>query len=183
MKVKGEGSRVKGCGRKLRIMLLACGLLMVVCGLTGCDSFVRKFTRKPKGEVQHVEQVLEPQEYVPPAAREQYRNFILYWQCEQDELINALVNKSSQKKQLGSAREALKNLNNLRALLSPAKQKKLDVYITELDDLKSGIERDAYSNDAANNARSAERIKRLVLKEFSFSKVSADIVASGGEAK
>ena len=167
---------------RFRAFVLVIGLVALVSGLSGCDSFVRKFTRKPKGDVQHVEQVLEPQEYVPPTAREQYRDFLLYWQSEQDELINALVTKSSQKKQLGCAREALKNLNNLRPLLSAAKQKKLDIYIADLGTLKSAIEKDTYSNDAPNNARSAERIRRLVLKEFSFGKASADIV-SGGEAK
>jgi hypothetical protein len=163
---------------RAKIIVLICGLWFVACGLTGCDAFVRKFTRKPKGEPQRVEQVIEPQEYVPPAAREQYRDFLLYWQSEQDELINALVTKSSQKKQLSCAQGALKNLNNLRPLLTAAKQKKLDFFIADLEALKSAIEKDPYSNNAANNARSAEHIRRLLPKEFSFSKVSADIVSA-----
>ncbi|MDP2905640.1 MAG: hypothetical protein Q8O22_04995 [Candidatus Omnitrophota bacterium] len=168
--------------QKLKLFLKLFPFFFFLFTFLGCDAFVRKFTRKPKGEPRRVEQVVEPQVYMPPAAREQYRDFLLYWQSEQDELINALVTKSSQKKQLSCAKGALKNLNNLRPLLTAAKQKKLDIFIADLEALKSAIEKDPYSNNAANNARSAEHIRRLLPKEFSLNKVSADIV-SGGEVK
>jgi len=164
---------------KTKRSILVCGLLIITCALAGCDAFVRKFTRKPKdGSIKPIEQVLEPQEYIPPAAIEQYSQNLLYWQSWQDELINAFIYKSSQKKQLACAKEALKNLNNMRALLPAAKQKKLDVYIRDMENLNNDIERNAYSQNADNDARQAERLKRSILRDFSLKKVSGDF-ASG----
>lgn len=170
--------RLKDGVRSIKLFILFCSLLSMACGLVGCDAFVRKFTRKPKDEnIKRAEPVLEPQEYVAPAAREQYSQYLLFWQSWQDELTNALIYKSSNKRQLGCAKEALKNLSNMRDLLSSAdKRKKIDVCIADLKDLKDNIENDPYGNNINSNARTSERIKRTVLRDFSMKKVSGDFV-------
>jgi hypothetical protein len=63
----------------------------------------------------------------------------------------------------------------MAALLSPEKQKKLNAYISDMDGIKSNIERNVYGQNADNNARSVERIKRLVLKDFSLREVTNDL--------
>lgn len=164
--------------RKLKLCFKLFTFYFLITSLLGCDAFVRKFTRKrDKEKIPQEEMVLTPEEYRPPAAQEQYRNFFLYWQSWQEELITALNSKASQKRQLSCAKEALKNLNNLRPLISAAKQKKLDIYIGDLAALKNDIERDTYGHSLDYNARAAERLKMRVLKEFNFSKVAGDTVS------
>lgn len=56
------------------INLLFISFLMV--SLTGCEAFVRKFTRKPKDKMKTEELVLIPEEYKPPqlSKEEKYRD-------------------------------------------------------------------------------------------------------------
>ena len=159
--------------RITRIILLVTiyGLLVT---LTGCDAFVRKFTRKPRKEnLPKQELVLVPEEYKPPrmTKEEAYRQYFLYWKSWHDELINSLSTGSSHKKQIDCANEAIKNLEQLRAALQEAKQKKLDVYINQLKDLDKGIAEDLYGNDISVNRLTAERIRRNILHEFSYNKI------------
>jgi hypothetical protein len=140
----------------------------------GCDAFVRKFTRKPKKEnLPQEEMVLVPEEYkgVEMTREELYRQYFLFWKSWQDELINALYDKASHKRQLSCAEEALKNLEDLRELLNEEQKKKLDIYISQSKELQGFIAKDLYGSDRAFNAQKAERLKRNILRDFSYSKV------------
>lgn len=154
--------------------------------LVGCDAFVRKFTRKSKKEnIPQEEMVLAPEDYKGPgmSKEELYRQYFLFWKSWADELIESLLQRKSQKKQLDCAEEGIKNLINLRALLNETTQQKLDVYISELKDLKSAVGKDLYGNNAANNAHDAERIKINILQKFSYDKISKDITYGTQEIK
>ncbi|MEW6101054.1 MAG: hypothetical protein AB1481_02030 [Candidatus Omnitrophota bacterium] len=145
----------------------------------GCDAFVRKFTRKPKKESMPAEElVLAPQEYTGPAmsTEELYRQYFLFWKSWQDELISALSSRASQKKQLDCINEAIENLVNLREYLKEDRKKILDKYITESDVLKQKISIDIYSNNASLTIREAERIRRNILRDLSFSKVKDSLI-------
>jgi len=152
-------------------------LFSVLCSLSfilGCDAFVRKFTRKSKKEnLPKQELVLVPEEYKPPkmTKEEVYRQYFLYWKSWQDELINSLSGGASHKKQIDCANEAIKNLESLRATLQETKQKKLDVYINQLKDLKNEIAQDLYGNNISANRLTAERIRRTILRDFSYNKI------------
>ncbi len=103
---------------------------------------------------------------------EVYRQYFLYWKSWHEELINSLSGGgSSNKKQIDCANEALKNLEALRSTLQEAKQKKLDIYISQLKDLKKEIEEDLYGNSISENRLVAERIKRSILRDFSYNKI------------
>jgi len=142
--------------------------------LMGCDAFVRKFTRKPKKEdLRQEEMVLAPEEYKGPQMTKEklYRQYFLFWKSWHDELIESLSQHRSQKKQVDCIEEAIKNLVNLKALLNINMQKKLDVYLFELKELQDQISKDLYGNNAIINARSAEHIKRNILRDFSYNKI------------
>lgn len=161
---------------KFFILFAICYLLFATLG---CDAFVRKFTRKPKKDSQSKQElVLAPEEYKPPqmTKEEKYRQYFLYWKSWQDELINALLADASQKKQLDCANEALKNLEQLRATLQETTQKKLDFYINRLKDLKNKLENDPYGNNTAQNRLTAERIRRDILRDFSYNKIKDYLV-------
>jgi hypothetical protein len=165
--------KLKIQGPKFKNIVIIFGLCAMVCGLVGCDAFVRKFTRKPKIEnTTQEEMILAPEEYKGPnmSKEELYRQYFLFWRSWQDELIESLLQRKSQKKQLDCAEEGINNLINLRALLNDATQKELEVYINELKGLKNAISKDLYGIDTAGNAHDAERIKINILRRFSYNK-------------
>lgn len=160
-------------GLTTRVLLLAVSCCLVAA-LAGCDAFVRKFTRNSKKDAQAKQDlVLAPEEYKPPKTtkEEVYRHYFLYWKSWHDELINALLGEASNKKQADCANEALKNLVELRRTLQPEKQKKLDVYIKQLQDLKNSIEQDSYGNIVSMNRLTAERIRLHIMRNFSYDKI------------
>ena len=147
--------------------------------MLGCDAFVRKFTRKSKKENQPKQElVLVPEEYKPPkmTKEEVYRQYFLYWKSWHDELINSLSGGASHKKQIDCANEAIKNLEQLRATLQEANQTKLDVYINQLKDLENEIVQDLYGNNISANRLTGERIRRSILRDFSYNKIKDSLV-------
>lgn len=164
---------------KIKKIFYISGICFLILNLIGCDAFVRKFTRKKKKEnLPQEEMVLVPEEYKSPqmSKEELYRQYFLFWKSWQDELSESLLQRKSQKKQIDCAEEAIKNLVSLRGLLNEEKQKKLDVYIVRLKGLKDEISKDLYSNNAASSYQSAERIKRNILKDFSYNKIKDFLV-------
>lgn len=153
------------------LMLTICCLLLG--SLLGCEAFVKKFTRKPKRKKPVEEMVLVPEEYPSlfKNKEEAYRQYFLYWKSWQDELINALLVGMSHKKQLSCIDQAIKNLEEVRKLLLDEKAKVLDSYIEESLDLKNDIVKDRYSSDTNRNRFAAEKLKRNMLRDFSYSKV------------
>ncbi|MDD4980389.1 MAG: hypothetical protein PHC54_03815 [Candidatus Omnitrophica bacterium] len=149
-------------------------ILFLIGNLLGCDAFVRKFTRKSKRDKPAPEMVLMPEEYKPPpmTKEEVYRKYFIFWKSWQDELINSfIVSSVNHKKQISCANEAIKNLELLRAALQEKKQKEFDVYINRMKALKESIAEDLYGNNMPQNRLSAERIRRGIMRDFSYSKV------------
>ena len=153
-------------------------ILFLIGNLIGCDAFVRKFTRKHKREARKEEMVLAPEEYKPPqlTKEEVYRHYFLFWKSWHDELINSLAVGANHKKQIDCAEEALKNLDLLRVTLQEKKQKRLDIYINQLKGLKESIAQDLYGNNFSANRLTAERIKRGILRDFSYDKIKNYLV-------
>ncbi|MDD4898991.1 MAG: hypothetical protein PHT31_02795 [Candidatus Omnitrophica bacterium] len=145
--------------------------------LSGCDAFVRKFTRKKKKEnLPREEMVLEPQEYKQTMSKEQlYRQYFLYWQSWQDELVEALARSTNHKKQVSCADQAMKNLIYLRNMLGGEKQKQLDVLVAQLKDLQDAVKLDTYGTNAFINRGTADRLKMRIKREFSYDKVKGHI--------
>ena len=160
-----------------KIIFLLSTYFLILSTLIGCEAFVKKFTRKPKKEEPVEEMVLVPVEYpsVFKNKEEAYRQYFLYWQSWQDELINALLSKASQKKQLSCIDEGLKNLTEVKNLLIEEKQRQLDVYLKRLADLRGNIEKDPYSNNADNLRSMAEILKRDILRDFTYLKIKNEL--------
>lgn len=156
--------------RKVFLVLLSCFLL---AGLAGCESFARKFTRKSKKTDQSVQMVLVPEEYKGPnmTKEELYRQYFLFWKSWHDELENALTQRSSLKKKVDCAQEALKNLINMKGMLVADMQKNIDVYVNKTIELLASIKSDIYGTNDFRNLNTAERIKMDVHKEFIYPKI------------
>jgi hypothetical protein len=159
-------------------LIFICVLYFAVISLIGCDAFVRKFTRKSKKDnAPQEELVLAPQEYQGPnlTQEELYRQYFLYWKSWQDELITSLSDGGTHKKQIDCAEEALKNLQDMRALLKPQMQEKLDKYIIQLNELKDSIIKDVYGARIYGSSLDAQRIKRNILRDFSYNKIKDNL--------
>lgn len=156
---------------KKALLILLSGFLLL--NLFGCESFARKFTRKPKKSDQAVQMVLAPEEYKGPnmSKEELYRQYFLYWKSWQDELINALTQKASLKKKVDCANEALKNLTNMKMLLVADAQKNIDVYVNRLSGFLADLKRDVYGTNDSVNLQEAERIKSGILRGFIYPKI------------
>jgi hypothetical protein len=158
---------------KLRVILLVTSYCVLVI-LTGCDAFVKKFTRKPKTEnLPTDEMVVAPQEYKRPerSKSEQYQQSFLFWKTWQDELIVSLQEKRSQKKYVDCLNQAVQYLESLRPLLKQEVQQKLDQYIVQERKLSESLSKDFYGHNISRNLFSAERIKRSILRDFSYKKI------------
>lgn len=156
--------------KKIFLVLLCCFLLL---DLAGCESFTRKFTRKSKKSDRAVEMVLVPEEYKGPnmTKEELYRQYFLFWKSWNDELENALIQKSSLKKKIDCAQEALKNLVNMKNMLVGDMQKNIDVYVNKTIDLLASIKSDIYGTDDSRNLHIAEGIKSDIHKGFIYPKI------------
>ncbi|MDI6606064.1 MAG: hypothetical protein QME65_02850 [Candidatus Omnitrophota bacterium] len=162
---------------KLKRFVFLCGLLTLVCGLLGCDAFVRKFTRPPKKKsISQEEMVLVPQEYTNMDKEEVYRRYFVFWESWMDELINALELYPNYKKQVDCMERALKNLVYLKTLLNEEAQKKVDVYIARTIDLQAKIKGDPYADFRKDNATEAERLKLDLSRDLSYSAVKDSIL-------
>ena len=161
-----------------RKMLSWIAVMVIGVSVFGCEAFVRKFTRKKKKEnLPQEELVLVPEEYKNTLTKEeQYHQYLLFWKSWQDELINALSQDASHKKKLRCIEESLKNLNNLRTLLNAETQKKLDAYLVQMRELMDSISQDNYGNQKVTQRLKAERLKRNILRDFSYNKVRYSII-------
>lgn len=159
--------------KKFFLFLLVSAMVVT---FAGCEALARKFTRKSKKEAPAEEMVLVPEEYKGPnmTKEELYRQYFLFWKSWQDELIESL-SRGNHKKQLGCVQEAIKNLQQMRGLLVADQQKKVDIYINQLQDLWDYINRDAYGVSSRGNALTAERIKRNILRDLSYAKIKAGL--------
>ncbi|MFA5145493.1 MAG: hypothetical protein WC723_05770 [Candidatus Omnitrophota bacterium] len=157
---------------KFKAVLSVIVSLLLVTSM-GCESFTRKFTRKSKKDKGTQEMVLSPEEYKGPQASKEeiYRQYFLFWKSWHDELIEALLQGKSPKKQIDCSQEAINNLVNLKALLHMDMQNRLDVYIGQLKELQDQIKKDPYGSYATMNTRKAERIKMRILRDFSYNKI------------
>ncbi len=67
--------------------------------------------------------------------------------------------------------ETIKNLEQMRGLLKEERKIQLSGYIGQINELKDAIEKDAYGIIMESHRRSAERIKRDIIRNYSYNKI------------
>ena len=160
--------------------IIICAILAMVCELTGCEAFVRKFTRKSKKVQNPEEMVLVPQEWKGPqmTKEEQYRQYFLFWKSWHEELNNAILQNSSQKKKIDCLQQALKNSLGMRSLLNESKQKQLDVYLRQLVDLQGEIQSDIYGTGTSGSSfrQASEKLMMNIQQNFTYNHIKNDLL-------
>ena len=162
---------------KIKKALLVAISWLLIINLIGCEAFVKKFTRKKKGEEKEEILVIAPEEYKDTRTAEQkYRDAFDFWKSWQDELVESLLQKKSNKKIKSCADEAIKNLLEMRAMLNIEKQKALDVYIDRMKSLKKSIESDIYGNNSSTYMEKADQLKMNISQKFSYRDVAKYLI-------
>lgn len=153
------------------------GMILVI-NLTGCEAFVRKFTRKSKKDKAPEEMVLTPEEWKGPqmTKEERYRQYFVFWRSWQDELITSLQQSSTQKKRIDCAQQAVKNLVGMRSLLNESKQKQLDVYLRQMTDIQSRIKSDIYGAAINSLRQDSDKLGMNIQQRFSYNDIKNDLL-------
>lgn len=146
--------------------------LILVISLTGCESLVKKFTRKPKGPPKKEEPVIVPQAYVLMPTEQAYRQYFLFWKSWQDETISALTDSGNQKKRAASMSRVLEHLENMKNYLNAQTQEKLDKHIQILQNINDQISSGNLNPIIISRFKTKlEKEKLLIEREFNYSKI------------
>lgn len=173
--IKRRLHRFKSQITQIVILSTVCCLLST---LIGCAAFVRKFTRKPRGEPKKEEPVIQPEVYPDAAADkdELYKDYSVFWEGWVDELMEFLDEKANFKKQRECAYEALDNLMKMRELLNEEKAKSLEPLMNEFTAVKTIIFAGRLSSSDYNYLKNkVERIRSRVHRHFAHSKIRKDL--------
>jgi hypothetical protein len=143
----------------------------------GCATIQRKFQRKKKKKEK--EQVIVSLEDYSQFVNydDLYKRHYLLWQYWHDELINSIGR--SRKKQILCYTQTLDNLISLKKFITPDKKDILNKYCKDLSKIGKRIESKRSLNriEAERIGRELEKLKRLIDKEFRYSKIKNYIVS------
>lgn len=143
----------------VRFGTLVLCLAVVVVSFGGCASLRRKFTRKKQKKEQKAEfiPVLDPVDY--PArmvsAGERYRYHYSLWKVWQEELIQEIDHKGSDKKQRYLLAQVIVQMEEMRKSLTEEKKEALGSFIAE-------FQRIAQMYDEPKPMRSMFSIKKKI---------------------
>jgi len=146
-----------------------CGALVAV--LTGCESFQRKFTRKPKHPGPPPAPIISFQDYTGAMTpMERYRKHYLMFDYWNDELLNALQEASPSPKRLKrSSTEALNELTALRGLLVEEQAAPLDRFVEKRARINERLQGGAlHQTQASILWRELESQTRRIERDFSW---------------
>lgn len=155
--------------------------LMFGCwiSLTGCEAFVRKFTRKTKKKARIEEQVIQPQTYpdVSLTREELYRDYYLFWESWTSELLNNFMYEdANRKKQKECVEEAWDNITKMRSLLKEDKALALQNIIDEFAVFKSILFQNRLNRaDVTYLRNKLERIRAKARRGFIFARIKKDL--------
>lgn len=155
-------------------------LLYCLSSLTGCEAFVRKFTRKPK-YIKKEEPIIQPESYpeITVTKEDYYKDSFLFWESWSDELISFLTSDANFKKQKQCANESLENLIKCQGLLNEAKAREFQPSILEFSEIKDEIFSGNLSSSRLPVLRDrVKRVKVKVRRNFSYTKVKDDLSAN-----
>lgn len=166
-------------GRDLKKLITQIILLTTVyCLLStqiGCESFRKKFIRKPKYQPPPEEMVIEPKDYskLQLPVNKAYIQYYTYWKAWHNELLNFLNPTGSKKKILSCFEQTLLNLSRMRDLLANEdKINLLEDYITKVSSLEKEVETKEIAMISFSRFRTqSEQLLRNIQRDFSFSKV------------
>lgn len=161
---------------KFKAFLLLTTYFLLLTTLFGCEAFRKKFVRKPKEK--EVKIVVETYEYEAESAEKTYKRFFLFWRAAHEEMINSLSTQDSNRKKLVFAAEKIiENLQQMRQLLMPQMQARLDTFISEQKDIARQLNRFKLQHAQLIRIKSMlEKQRRQIQKEFNYKHIQEYLV-------
>lgn len=164
----------------LRTRLIILFSLIFIFTSFGCESFRKKFVRKPKKEKDKEEEmIIYPKDYSKQQlpSDEAYKQYYTYWKAWHNELISFLKEGESKKKILSCFEQTILNLNRMKELLNrEEKIKLLEDYIAKVSSLEAEVRNKRLVMVSMSHLRTqSERLLRSIHRDFAFSKVKNDL--------
>lgn len=127
------------------LLMIVLGLCVLSLAVSGCEPLRKKFTRKKKEEAREIEPILTPIEYEAPqtSAQERYAYHYSLWKVWQEEMINAINEEESDKKQKYLFSQILLQLGEMKKWIVEEKKRELDTQIEKMSSLQPELERSA----------------------------------------
>lgn len=151
-------------------------IVAVLAGATGCETVRRKFTRKRK-KIEKVEpifaleQVYRPEH--PPEVR--YQAHFAYWKAAHDDLLDNL-DQATQSRRMRAARQAVKELRAMQALLEGPPAEGLRYFVREMETIEHQVANPALGPPRLAVMRSTiESLRRRIDKGYDYHKVKAHL--------
>ena len=161
---------------KFKAFLLLTTYFLLLTTLFGCEAFRKKFVRKPKEK--EVKIVVETYEYEAEPVEETYKRFFLFWRAAHEEMINSLSTQDGNRKKLVfTAEKIIENLQQMRQLLMPQMQARLDTFISEQKDIARQLNRFKLQHAQLIRIKSMlEKQRRQIQKEFNYKHIQEYLV-------
>ena len=143
---------------------------ILVMNLAGCDSIVRKFTRKKKAKPVRPMFYKGQEDEVTRPPLELYTTHYIYWKTWMNDLIkSAGVNKKQDKR---AVNEAISNLLDMRKQLMGEKAEELDLYIEDVRRVTNKMLRQDLNQAWLNRLKQdLDKIKGRIVRKFHYKKV------------
>ncbi len=162
---------------KYRFLIIV--LVVFMFNSFGCESFRRKFIRKPKDKPKTEDMVIVPKDYskLQIPVDEAYVQYYTYWKSWHNELITYLIEGTSKKKIISCFEQTILNLDRMRDLLeSEEKISLLDSYIIEISSLAEEIEVKTIAMITTGRIKNhSMQLLRNIQRDFFLSKVKDDL--------
>ncbi len=159
-------------------------LLSSLGSLNGCEPLRKKFIRKKKEDRQRESKfipVLEPIEYPDKkeSVLERYTFHYSLWQIWYKDLLVALEERGSDKRQRYILGQLIKHLEEMSLRLKTPKQENLARYIQEVKRLQSELEKPAALRNYITFRNKINSISKQLHKQFTKDKIEDFLVESG----
>ncbi len=138
--------------------------------LTSCEPLRKKFTRKKKEDkTKALEPILTPIDYGVPqiSPEERYKYHYSFWKVWQEDLIEAINQEESDKKQKYAFLAAIAQLEEMKKWIPEEKQRELALFIDEANTLQKELDKPVGLRNVLSFRRKIELLGKKIRHSFS----------------
>ena len=170
-------------GRRVCLGGMITVFLLVTLGLSGCQPLRKKFIRQKKKDKEDSEltPILEPIEYPEKVHSPEglYKEHYSFWQVWYGDLLAAIDDQESQKRQVYNIDKAIAHLEEMKRLLVPKEQRNLKMFIESLGKLRERLRQPSVLGSSTSIKLELESIGKKIRQEYRFVKVKEALVKNG----
>ncbi len=166
--------------RNRQIIPLVVYLLMACLLLSSCEPLRKKFTRQKKGEKAETElaPILEPIDYPKSSysVPKDYKYHYSLWKVWHGDLLTALQENESQKRQLDILDQMVAQLEEMKKLMVEEKQKGVVQIIASLQRIRNDLAQPTPFRNTFVIKKNVETIDRQIRKDYNFEMIEKSLL-------